>query len=189
MDPIRVTQPLDYFCPPPLMEWKWDMGRREANRIMRETEKIGTRVDALVKNGEEPGAKDKWEVKACWEAFQKYKVVYQPKEIKPQYRLYGELHGIKITGEPDLMIDDGLRDLKCTNAIRAKNKLQISVYEFLRRQNGLVPAKDLGFLRLDRRTCGYEVQNPFQYDESLVLDVYGGMLKAYVFFKGDEDGG
>lgn len=188
MEPIRVTAPLDYFTPPELMDWKWDMGRKEANKVFKDAEKVGTKVDLLVKEGKEPTPKDSWEVKACFEAFTKWKLIYQPKTITPQYRLYGELLGIKITGEPDLMIDDGLRDLKCTNAVRKKNRLQLMVYEYLRRQNNLPPAKDLGTLRLDRRTCSFQVENPYPYDESLVVVVYGGLLKAYLYYKGDEDG-
>lgn len=188
MEPIRVTAPLDYFTPPELMEWKWAVGKREANKLFMDAEKVGSKVDALVKEGKEPGQKDSWEVKACYEAFSKWKAIYKPTSITPQYRLYGELLGVRITGEPDLMIDDGLRDLKCTNAVRKKNRLQLNVYEFLRRQNGLPPAKDLGTLRLDRRTASFQVENPYPYDESLVVDVYGGLLKAYLYYKGDEDG-
>jgi hypothetical protein len=188
MEPVRVTEPLSYFCPPALMEWKWAIGKREANRVFRDAEKVGTKVDALIKADKLPGPKDSWEVKACFEAFQKWRAVYGPKTITPQYRLYGELLGVKITGEPDLMIDDGLRDLKCTNSIKKQNILQLQVYEYLRRQNGLPPAKDLGLLRLDRRTCSFQVPDPFDYDENLVVVVYGGLLKAYLYYKETDDG-
>ena len=185
---IRVTEVLDYFQPPELVAWRMREGNRAANTELRSTEKVGTRVDELIKAGESPTSKDSIEVKNCYAAFYKWKYLYSPSQLVIQERLYGKIDGIDITGEPDLMIDSVLTDLKATNAIRLKNWIQVNIYEELRRQNRLLPSPELRLLRLDRRTGSYEYPNAKPFNERMVR-MFGGLLLAYVYYKGEENDG
>lgn len=185
---IRVTQVLDYFTPPELVDWKVDNGRKKANKIMRDAAKFGTRIDELIKTGNEPTKKDKPEVKSCYKAFLKWKLIYDPKEIVVCTRLHGKINGIEISGEPDLLVDAVLHDVKGTKAVRKKNWIQLNVYEELRRQNGLKESPKLRILRIDQTTESYEYPNAQPFDKSLV-SVFGGLLSGYLYYKGDNDGG
>jgi len=187
VEPIRVTEVLGYFQPPELVKWRIREGNREANKEMKATEKVGTRIDELIKTNSEPTSKDSFEVKNCYAAFYKWKKIYSPSQIVIHERLYGKLEGIDITGEPDLMIDSVLTDLKATNAIRLKNWIQVNIYEELRRQNNLIPSRELRLLRLDRRTGSFEYPNAQPFDERMVR-MFSGLLLAYVYYKGDDDG-
>lgn len=173
--------------PPELVEWKLDKGRKEANRVMREAAKFGTRIDELIKAGKAPTSKDKAEVHSCYRAFEKWKSVYDPKEIVACTRLVGKINGYEVTGEPDLLVDAVLHDLKGTNAVRKKNWVQLNVYEELRRQNGLPKSDFLRVLRLDRTTEGYEYPDAQPFDERLVR-LFGGLCEAYDYYKGDDNG-
>lgn len=184
---IRVTEVLDYFQPPELVEWKLDMGRKEANKIMRDTGKFGTRIDELIKTGKEPLSKDKPEVKSCYEAFLKWKAVYDPKEIVAQTRIYGKIGRHEITGEPDLLVDAVLHDIKGTNAIRKKNWIQVNVYEEIRRQNGLQPSEFIRLLRLDRSSGSYQYPDAQPFNPFMVT-IFSGLCDAYVYYKGEANG-
>lgn len=184
---IRVTEVLGYFEPPELVKWRMREGNRAVNKVLNDTEKVGTRIDALIKEGLEPTSKDNIEVKNCYTAYCKWKKIYEPREIFKQERLYGKIEGIEVTGEPDLMIDSVLTDLKATNAIRFKNWVQLNVYEELRRQNNLLPSPMLRLLRLDRHTGSYEYPDAKPFDERLVR-MFGGLAMAYVYYKGEING-
>ena len=60
---IRVTQVLDYFQPPELVAWRMREGNKSANKEMRDTEKVGTKIDTMIKSGAEQVPKDSIEVK------------------------------------------------------------------------------------------------------------------------------
>ena len=130
-EPIRVTQVLNYFKEQWFVDWFHDTGRREANRVSKEALKIGTRVDELIKANSTPTTKDKAEVHSCIAAYNKWKAVYQPKSVTPCNRLFGTVDNHQITGEPDIMVDDVLVDIKCSNKIALSYWLQVNMYEYL----------------------------------------------------------
>lgn len=184
---FRVTEVLDYFTPPALVEWKVTQGRASANKILRDTGKHGSRIDELVKTGKAPTIKDKPEVHSCYKAFLKWKEIYDPKEIVAQTRLYGKINGYEVTGEPDLLIDAVLHDLKGTNALRKKNWIQVNVYEELRRQNGLRESPSIRLLRLDRVTESYQYPDAQAFNPRLVT-LFGWLIYGYVYYKEEETG-
>ena len=186
MEPIRVTACLDYFTPPQLVEWKVTQGRAVANKIMRDAGKHGSRIDDIIKRGAVPDKKDKPEVHMCYLAWTKWKAIYNPDQVVAQTRLYGKIGKWEVTGEPDLMINLDLVDVKATNAIRKKNLIQVNIYEELRRQNGLPPAESLRILRLDRTTGSFEYTNPEAFDPSFVV-MFSGLLDAMMYYKENDD--
>ena len=186
--PIRVTEVLDFFAPPWLVDWKLRVGKAEANRISKAAMKIGSRVDELIKRSPmtglvmEKSVADKEEVKNCMVAYKKWLEVYKPKAITPCTRLYATIEGIEVTGEPDLDIDECITDLKCASKISISHKIQDNVYEFIRRQLKLKPYPEVAILRLDKITGSFEYfREP--YNQNLV-DCWRGLLKAYVYYNG-----
>ena len=192
MEAIRVTEVLDFFSPPWLVDWKLRVGKREANRISKEAMKIGSRVDELIKGKETPDQKDKPEVHSCFEAYFKWIDVYKPKLIEPCNRLYATIDGIEVTGEPDLIVDGVLVDLKCSSKISLNYWVQVNMYQYLSGLTnhisaGVLTRMKLGILRLDKVTASYEYVVK-DYDHNLV-DLWRGLLKAYCYYKErDNDG-
>lgn len=181
---ISVTTVLDYFATPWLVDWKLRVGKKEAGRISREAMKIGSRIDEIIKSGKVKSfSKEKDEVKNCIRAYDKWHEVYQPKSITPCTRLFATIDGIEVTGEPDLMVDDVLVDIKCSSKISLNYWLQVNMY---RRLQGNSMDK-VAVLRLDKVTASYEYVVK-DYDPKLV-EVWCGLLKAYCYYKGDDDGG
>ena len=196
MRAIRVTEVLDYFKEPWYTNWVVRVGKREGNRVSKAALKVGTRVDEYIKTyakGELGSAKrkEKPEVESCLQAFEKWEKVYQPASIKPCTRLFATIDGIEVTGEPDLMIDDVLVDIKTSKHIDIKMWVQVNMYQYLSEMRsayiGLTPPK-VGILRLDKTTASYEYVVK-DYDPSLV-NVWCGMLRAFVVFNKEAlDGG
>lgn len=181
---IHVTQVLDYFMPPELVEWKLDEGRAEANRIGKKAMKIGTRVDELIKNEGQPKKSDSVEVQSCFKAYEKFREDYKPVSVKPCKRLYFEMLGFKITGEPDLDIAfpnyNVLTDIKGSNRIDIKHWIQDTVYA------SVTGHQKVAILRLDKITEDYHFYER-DYNEHYV-NVFKGLLLAYVTYKGGFEG-
>jgi len=183
MEPIRVTEPLNYFLEPWKLDWYCRVGKREANRICKEAQLIGTAVDGIIKNGKgEVPKKYKVEVENCLKAYRAWKEVYQPKEIVPGTRLFATIDGIDITGEPDLFVDGVLVDIKCSKKISLTYWIQVCVYRYLINQPSLNPK--VAILRLDKITGSYEYVQK-DYDPSLV-DMWVSMMKLMLYLKGEE---
>ena len=189
--PIRVTEVLDYFATPWLVDWKLRVGKREANRISKEAMKIGSRVDEIIKNCPiDPFFdKEKIEVTNCIDAYYKWMSVYKPKSITPCTRLYATIDGIEVTGEPDLMVDDVLVDIKCSSKISPNYWVQVNIYSKLMYRDEVynVNPFKVAILRLDKKTGSYEYVVK-DYDPNLV-DVWRGLLKAYCYYKERDDDG
>lgn len=56
MEQIRVTQILDFFKPPYLVDWYIKVGKREARRLGTVAKKIGTRVHDLIEQDPTKGS-------------------------------------------------------------------------------------------------------------------------------------
>lgn len=181
---VRVTECLDYFMPPQLVAWKIREGNGKANQIMRSTEKTGSRIDKLIKDGLEPDKKDSPEVHACHKAFRKWQGVYGTEPVQPCKRIQKAVNGIILSGEPDWKVFGILMDCKGTNTIRKKNWLQLAAYTFL--EDWTEPS---AILRLDRETASYEyVVKPYE-DIKPLISVFMGLLSAYVYYTEDDYGG
>lgn len=185
---IRVTEPLDFFKMDWYTDWVCRVGKREANRIKKESMAIGSAVDECIKTGQvKVIPKYKVEIENCLKAYKSWKEVYQPKEIVPGTRLFAEIDGVKVTGEPDLFVDGVLVDIKCAKKISLGYWIQVCMYKYL--QDGpfehypVFPK--VAILRLCKITGSfqYEVRD---YDPKLV-NVWIGLMKAYVYFSGEQN--
>ena len=202
---IRVTEVLNYFAEPWKLEWYAKNGKAYCNRVSKAAMKIGTRVDEIIKSC--PTHSEKWdvewftkknpeEVRNCLTAYTKWEAVYKPKSITPCTRLFATIDGQEVSGEPDLLVDDVLVDIKCSTKISPAYWVQVTMYRYLdhiKHADIAVPPETfkfngkVGILRLDKQTGSYEyVVQDYDYDK---VFVWCGLLKAYCYFKGDSDGG
>ncbi len=188
---IRVTEPLNYFKEPWYIDWVHRVGRTEANKTAKKAMSIGSRVDELIKNrvnGEFTGKtkKDSQEVLNCCQAFKKWEEVYKPTSIVPCERYFASIEGEEISGEPDIMVDGVLVDIKCSAKISPSYWLQVNMYRYLQwlTPPGFKLTEDnrykVGILRLDKVTASYEYVVK-EYDPSLV-NVWLSLMRAYVYF-------
>jgi hypothetical protein len=178
---IRVTEVLDYFKEPWYVDWVVRVGKKEAGRIGREAMKIGARVDELIKTKGAPKAKDSDEVRSCFTAWGKFLEVYKPVSLINGERFYATIGNIKYTGEPDLIIDGVLTDLKCAVKISPKYWVQVAMYCHA------LKIDRMAVLRLDKVTGSYEYVVK-DFDGGLV-DVWFGLAKAYLYLREDDDDG
>ena len=199
---IRVTEVLSYFKEPWYIDWVHRVGRTEANKIAKAAMKVGTEVDKIIKdnsNGAYLPEKHKVkEVENCLDAYKKWFKVYLPKSIIPCTRLFATIEGQEVTGEPDLMVDDVLVDIKCSSKISPSYWVQVNMYKFLSHikdrpslqdtlaRDAIYPGK-VGILRLDKMTSSYEyvVQD---YDPDKV-SMWCGLMRAYVYFNKEKHDG
>lgn len=184
--PIRVTEVLNYFKEPWYIDWIHKVGRTEANRVSKAAMKIGTRVDEIIKeNPLNPDAsqhkKETNEVLVAMGAYQKWLEVYKPKSITPCTRLNTTIDGVEVTGEPDLMVDDVLVDIKCSSKISPSYWVQVNMYCYLKAVETKMPRNKVAILRLDKVTGSYEYVVK-EYDPKLV-DVWCGLMRAFVYYK------
>jgi hypothetical protein len=185
---IRITEVLDYFKEPRLVDWKVKMGAKEARRIGREAMKIGSRVDELIKTAPRPVAKpkDSLEVQNCLKAYHRWLDVYRPGSVIPFKRLYARINGVLVTGEPDIIVDDILVDIKCAGRVNKKYWIQVNMYNFLKLQNGMAGHEKLGILRLDKVTGYYDF--PILPPNPRLVKVWMGLLDAYMELREEENG-
>ena len=204
MVPIRVTEVLNYFKEPWYIDWVHRVGRTEANKISKASMKVGTEVDKIIKENVSgnylPEKHKNKEVENCIEAYKKWFKVYQPKSITPCTRLYSTIEGHEVTGEPDLMVDGVLVDIKCSSKISPSYWLQVNMYSILHNIQAnnldfdtvykllkLKKPHKVGILRFDKITASYEYVLQ-DYSPSLV-DCWVGLMRAFYYYKGEDNGG
>lgn len=188
----RVTEPLNFFSEPWKLDWYARVGKKEANLISRRAMKIGTRVDELIKlslNPKSSGLPRKTkakpepsEVQACLEAWAKWRRVYNPASVTPCVRWNATIEGQDVSGEPDILVDGVLVDIKCARKISPGYWIQVNMYQYLRKSQ-----EKVGILRLDKETASYEYVVR-EYEPSLV-SVWIGLMRAYLYYKGASDDG
>ena len=203
---VRVTEPLNYFKEPWYIEWLMrevsvafkDIGDIEKakkfalSKIKKASDDgldIGTRVDELIKTDTAPSQKDSIEVVTAWNAYGKWRAIYQPKSIIIGTRQYATINGAEVTGEPDLFVDDVLVDVKCASKISQNYWVQVNMYRVLPHypMAPILHKSKVGILRLDKITGSYEYVVK-DYDPNLV-NVWLGLLRAYLYYKGVDSGG
>lgn len=182
-EPIRVTQVLDYFKEPWYIDWVCKVGKREAKRVSTVAMNIGTAVDETIKYGYTKIKGNQVEVSNCMTAFNKWKEVYKPKIIKPMERFYDNILGVDVTGEPDLLVDGIIVDIKCASKVSIKHWIQVNTYCAFK--NSLLGCENekVAILRLDKNTGSYEYIVK-DYDMKL-FGAWCGLLEAYRVLKGD----
>lgn len=179
---IRVTEVLNYFQPPQLVDWKLRVGKKEANRISKAAMKIGSRLDELVKSNTQPKKADKPEIWTAYNAYFKWMRTYTPIQVIPQKRAEKAIFGVLLSGEPDFIALNVLTDLKCSIRIDLKYWLQLAAYTWLTDWLGKI-----AILRCDKLTEAYQ----YEVRENLARywEVYKGLLQAYIYFTEEEDDG
>jgi len=185
--PIRVTEVLGHFKEEWYVKWVCRVGLAEANRKSKQGLKFGTILDGIVKSGGELPKKAKPDTVFAYEAFMKWKKIYQPEYIRTCERTNAVILGYEVSGEPDFEIPNTTIDLKGAARISLSYKIQVNVYEHLRRLNGLKPNDNVGILRCDRALGGYEYwQAPFN---PKFVDAWCGLLINYVLAKEETGNG
>lgn len=181
---IRVTEVLNFFKQEWYVKWVDKNGLAHCNRVGKAAMKVGSRVDELIKSGSPyPTKKDGIEVNNCINAYIKWKKTYNfgSEDIVNGSRLYKVIDGQEVTGEPDIYVQGILVDIKCSSKISPDYWLQVNTYVMLR---GIT--SKVGILRLDKETGSYEYVVK-DYDPFCV-NVWRGLMNAYVYYKGGSDG-
>lgn len=174
----RVTTVLGFHKPQGLIDWQYRLGKREANKIMREKAKIGTNADEWIKQSVLGGglpALTSEEAKRCIRAYGKWVSDHSP-ELSVGTRLFYDEWGV--CGEPDLFWGDRVIDIKCTTRIQKKHRVQAGTYATMA---GL---KDTAILRLDAGAEDYEYQC-WDNDADYMADIFVSHLNIYRFYKED----
>lgn len=182
---IRVTEPLNHFKEQWYINWVCKVGKTEANRKSKEALKLGTILDEIIKNGGVLPKKAKPDTVFAHEAFMKWKNIYKPEYIRKCERINAFIDGQEVSGEPDIEIPDVTIDIKGAVKISLSYKIQVNMYELLRRLNGLKHNQNVGILRCDRATGSYEYwQEPFN---KKFVDAWCGLMVNYVLAKEEND--
>lgn len=178
---LRVTEVLDYFPEPGLLEWKLRVGTKEAKRISTLAMKLGTEVDTYIKADicglKLPKLKSD-EAKNCVKAWNKWKDDYLPMDMRVATRLFNDT--LMVTGEPDFYLGNRVIDIKCASEIRPKYWLQTAMYKWLEQD---FDAPRTGILRLDKNLAEYEYVT--EDDRQVIFtqqNVMEGLIRAYRYF-------
>jgi hypothetical protein len=175
----RITQVLDYFSEPGLVDWKMKVGKKEAKRISTIALKIGSKVDAIIKGTEKPKKSDPQEVRNCIEGFNRWKADYKvtDSELVFPNRFYDDIE--MLTGEADCIYKDTLIDFKCSRAISKRYWLQVSKY------SSYYSVFKVGILRFDKNTSEYEFKTNDDIGLSVPdgISIFNGLCNAYRFLK------
>lgn len=186
---IRVTEVLDYFAEPELVNWKVKVGAKEAKRVSSVALKLGSKVHKYIedvlggKDAKFSRAKDSFELNNCLRAFEKFRANYDlqtedmEKEVKSEYLgVVGHYDWFGwVGGRPTLI------DWKSSARINKKYWVQVHMYAYLR--GVALGHLDVGICRLDKNIGEYEFE-VMKYDEGFV-EVFKSMLMAYRYMKGD----
>ncbi len=184
---VRVTEPLNHYKEQWYIDWVHKVGRTEANKKSKEALKLGSLLDKIVKENLVPDKKATHDTVFAFEAFQKWKNIYEPDYIKPCSRINWVWNGIEISGEPDFEIPNTTVDLKGAVKISNHYKKQVNTYEWGRRLVGLPPNENVAILRCDKKIGSYEYwQEPFNMR---FVDAWCGLLVNYVIDKESENDG
>lgn len=182
---VSVTEVLDYFQEPRLVEWKVKVGKREAKRLSTVAMKIGTRVHELIYqdwkcsgSGQVFKKSDSIEVRNCMQGWKQFKADYKPEILMMETELKQER--LKIVGHRDMLVKVGekfvILDLKTSSFIQQKHWLQVGKYADIDFEG-----KDLiGILRLDKNLGIYEYKTKSDFLTYSIL--FNGLLINYRFF-------
>jgi hypothetical protein len=177
---IRVTESIDFFKPEWYADWLLKVGRREANAVSKKAQKIGHRIDEIIRSGVyEAQKKDTQEVKQSLKNFIAWKERYNIQVIEPLERRNAET--IDLTGQADFYLPEieTLIDFKSSKRIYPEYFFQLGGYKRL----GFV-GKKLAVLRCDKDLDEFE----FKTNEDLGLtleqcvDAFESAFKHYKYY-------
>ena len=178
---VSVTEVLEYFPEPELVDWRIDTGRKESSRISRQTARLGTRVHEIIAGTSKLGKKDSVEVRNCIEAWQRFKHDYQPEIIAQEIEVRDYV--CKVIGHIDMVakIMDSLViiDWKTGGRINKKHLIQAAKYQQMAMQQ--YPKAATAIVRLDKNLGSYEFKQQ-DTDNSFLVQVFDAMLLAYRHF-------
>ncbi len=155
----RVTDVLDYYLEPELVEWKLKKGKREAERISQEAKRIGTAVDLRIRalvQSQTLAETNEPEILNCLRAWRTH-CQQHPTYIQGIQAIQTELRDGELVGHPDFELVEaqgwGIDDVKTSRMIQPKHWTQVAKYADLKmRQQGLAFPSFIGILRLDKGT-------------------------------------
>lgn len=168
-----VTEILDSYTEPFLIEWKIKMGKAKAKAISDEALRVGTMVDQFVRqdikgdgyaipNGEKA-------VESCMMGWEAFKLKY-PNYISEVEDIQVELTKDGIVGHPDIVHKLEIADIKSGNqlVLRPKYCVQASKY-------ALMKGKDRASILLLSKTNGNGVFLYIWWDKELI-EYFGGKV-------------
>jgi len=177
---VRVTEVLDFFPLPELVDWKLKVGKKTAGLISRAAMKHGSEVDSIIKGTIKESKTPKPEVKSALVAFNKWKADFGVTTdlIFPERR-YDEV--MKVTGEPDCLWGNYLIDFKCATSIKPNYWVQLAVYNSMLEE----PKPKLAVLRLDKNLGVYQFRTHEQegVNPDQCRSVFRGLLAAYRYYR------
>lgn len=172
----RVSAILEVYQDPDLIDWKIRTGKKEARRISTVATKIGTNVDEWIKvylTGDKLPKLKSVEAENCVNAFLKWKEDYGIVGIGVGERIFNE--ETRVCGEPDLILEDEVLDIKCSSAIRPNYWIQTNWYaENLKKNYRSV-------LRLDKNLGVYEYER--RQISKADSEVFSALTVVYRYFK------
>ena len=180
MEPVRVTQCLDYFKPEWFANWLLKVGKAEANRISKKALVIGSRIDEIIRSGVyEANKTDSKEVKQSLKNFNGWRERYMVQTIKPLSRIVDE--SIALSGEADFYWEetDTLIDFKSSKRIYPEYIFQLGAYKRLG-----FPGKRLAVLRCDKDLDDFEFKTNEDLGLSLeqCVDAFESAFKHYRYY-------
>jgi len=180
----RVTTVLGYFMAPSLVDWKLRVGKSEANRIMKEAQKVGTTVHKIAETGKVPKVMSV-EVENCVRAYQQWEKETQPNILMRETTVHDSTLGV--AGTFDLFIKHNgasvLVDIKTSKEIKLDHWLQLAAYASMMLDN----VDTIAVLRLDKNMAFYEfIEKPVYQKE---YNVFMDLLNVYRYYnpRGDHD--
>ena len=177
---VRVTEALGFFKPEWYADWLLRVGKREANAISKKAQKIGTRIDAIIRSGVyEADKKDTQEVKQCLKNFLSWKERYMVGTLRPLSRIEDGLIGL--SGEADFywVEQDTLIDFKSSKKISPEYIFQLGAYSRLG-----FPGKRLAVLRCSKDFDDFEFKTNEDLGMSLeqCVDAFESAFKHYKYY-------
>lgn len=162
----RVSEILDRFPEPYLIEWKLKKGAVECKRISDEALLVGSIVDLWIQKDireeyyelslpdKEIEALVRQQIMNCMNAWNKFKkdhpgFIEKAKRFKD--RMQAELVMGDLVGHPDFIFDDELPDLKTSSSISKSHWMQTSIYTHMAQLQLGLSIHKASILRLDKK--------------------------------------
>jgi hypothetical protein len=181
----RISQVASFIKTEGYIDWCDRTDKRTRNLAIKRAMKVGSAVDALIKE----------KIQLPPDVFQDFKSIEEENclkafcdwsnqnghvnDVRVGKRYFSDT--LKITGETDLETENEIIDIKCSLAIRPEYWLQMGGYCHL------LPNKTkVSILRLDKTTGAYEYQSVCDVERLKVLFV--SVLNLYRYYKENENG-
>jgi len=188
----RISTILSAYTPQGLIDWQVKNGKKECDRILRETSKIGTRLHKLIekyfKNGSYKLKKsDPIEVINVSNAFERFVHDYELKMTNVEETVYSAEWGV--AGTYDFMgtVFDVpyLLDWKTSGRISQSYWIQLHAYAYMKFEGKVPDDLMLGVVRFDKINGDYEFCT-MRYISSYLI-IFLSLRNIYMFNKEKEN--